>query len=1308
MSDGRKYTDKVYDTIEAGLERKYNLPVGGMKAIRTRGERSNADQVSPKGAATVYQIIPSTRRLFKNRYGVDAYTSKEAAAEVAALHLRDSMRRNNGDWTKAVAEYNGGTDQRNWNNSETRNYVSRVTGSALPQGATRDKDGKVILDPTIDMSQYDYDELKTLTPNEILDMRNSPRAKEPREPKVSKEQRIQQRLLDGKSLQEQRGGTVLDVREDVAEQKVTQREEAERASYTFTDRLSASVDKNWVLNQIVRGLDREAYPEDKNFHKEYMNNLEAMEGWTDSFDDRMRLRQANSLDEWGAVKQQILEERERDKIINSNGTGLAFDLGTAVADPVGWVATYGVGKLFQLGKVAQGVRTMAAEGAVTGLGFTAAIDFADDNQSFYDYAASAVIGAGMGAALSRFMRPSGAVDTSADDVAAAMAVKVRDDTNALVEEAKAKVGPDASEDTVLAEVKNLQDLRIKDQLEVSLADVGEENKFLTADEDAILLGDKKDRTAYINKSGLDGIDDAGERAIVAEITARAEQIVKNNPIDEAGLQGRLLKAVGQESTGLTMLRSKSPVMRALGLQLLEGTTGAGGRRRSAAMSQVVRERLYMRPMVEYESLFHQWRKGEGIGYTEAFLNPEIRGRFDREVFYEVIQREGRQKGWKASSNPAVARAADGWEDGMGLMAREQKHVGTLGANRLPENSVGYMRHVLDPRKIAHMFAKDNPTGLAERRTVEGILAKQFNSMNEYSYIDKATGEKIVKNFDPKFSRKLAKHYLESAWRRGNGAYDVPVNLHDSSAADIIEDALEAMKGLDGVEREAILGKFSRGGAGYTKGRLKIDLNASIGEGRKLGDLFRQDISGLYRSYARRASGEVALAQYGIFGSKGLKIMRQAAEYSGATKAELEALEQVAAEFLNQPFGKAVRLPSLDNLRIMTSAARLGGMGFTQVAEFGNGLAVLGVARVMSTIKSMPRMVKEVRALARGETVENPILDSIDTLGGHLGMDTYQMTRMFDLPDTEVQLYNDVNVGLFGRAVRAGSHMTAVMSGQRLIVSIQTRGMAEQIARKAIRYIREGKESKALLDMGFTPEVQASIRNNMDSIAKFDSKGELIELNLLAATEVDPSHIMAFRDSVERGAGQIIQRTYIGETGAWAHNDLLKSLLQFRTFSITSIEKQWGRNQKNYGALRSAVTLIGAMSFALPIHFARMNAQMLGMSEDKREEFMEKRMSGVALARATLNYASAAGLLGDFLDLSTAALAGSGLVDESVADALTGGGQGRQSTSGLVPSLGMADDILKGTVGGQYSKLVKLLPGSNLPYVGPIINGLTQE
>ena len=106
------------------MEQEYGLPRGLMAGIRTRGERSNADQVSEAGARSVYQFIPATRRLFMQRYGIDAWAGPEQAARAAALHLLESYRRH-GDWNRAITEYHGGPNPRNWG-PRTRAYSRRV------------------------------------------------------------------------------------------------------------------------------------------------------------------------------------------------------------------------------------------------------------------------------------------------------------------------------------------------------------------------------------------------------------------------------------------------------------------------------------------------------------------------------------------------------------------------------------------------------------------------------------------------------------------------------------------------------------------------------------------------------------------------------------------------------------------------------------------------------------------------------------------------------------------------------------------------------------------------------------------------------------------------------------------------------------------------------------------------------------------------------------------------------------------------------------------------------------------------------
>jgi len=121
----QKYTDPLYDALDADVTAKLGLPSGLLSKIRLNGERSNADQVSGKGAQSVYQVIPETRAALIKKYGVDPYESPEAAAMGAGYLLKESLQRNNGDVASAVGEYIGGIDRANWGKT-TRAYINRV------------------------------------------------------------------------------------------------------------------------------------------------------------------------------------------------------------------------------------------------------------------------------------------------------------------------------------------------------------------------------------------------------------------------------------------------------------------------------------------------------------------------------------------------------------------------------------------------------------------------------------------------------------------------------------------------------------------------------------------------------------------------------------------------------------------------------------------------------------------------------------------------------------------------------------------------------------------------------------------------------------------------------------------------------------------------------------------------------------------------------------------------------------------------------------------------------------------------------
>ena len=120
------YKDPYWSGIASKAEKKVGLPDGLLNNILTKGERSNADQTSEAGAKTPFQIIPQTRQAIIKKWGIDPYLSPDNAAEGAALLLKDSLKRNNGDVIAAIGEYHGGINRKNWG-QRTKDYISRVS-----------------------------------------------------------------------------------------------------------------------------------------------------------------------------------------------------------------------------------------------------------------------------------------------------------------------------------------------------------------------------------------------------------------------------------------------------------------------------------------------------------------------------------------------------------------------------------------------------------------------------------------------------------------------------------------------------------------------------------------------------------------------------------------------------------------------------------------------------------------------------------------------------------------------------------------------------------------------------------------------------------------------------------------------------------------------------------------------------------------------------------------------------------------------------------------------------------------------------
>lgn len=1107
--------------------------------------------------------------------------------------------------------------------------------------------------------------------------------------------------------------------------------EAKRESYGAWDRFAAGFENNSLSAALYRAIDRDHHEADPEWARHYADNSEELDKFAQNGTELATLRETTSRADYDQKMAQITAQRERQFIQYSGGTtsGVLWGLAGGIADPAGWVAGLGVGKAFQVagvgarayylsGRLAQAGASLAAEGALGNVAVTAGLDLSGEHMTTSDYGHAAAFGMALGAAFAP-LHLRGVRNAEIANTAALLKAGAEENLDKLRTRAVANIGEGASEGEVSLEMRRIDaddmmtqareamsvaedEHRLAPPLEAQVAHMemehlepqvmegpeGEKVKKPTILPDGFVTMDTALRDRIVDKYGLDAIPDEATRAVAAEHYARAERLVGDNPINKAALK-TILKAKNLESTSNTLLSSDNPLAQAWGISMLENGQGAAGRRATAAIEQNTRERTYLRVLAGYDNAFAMFRKGEGVGVMREVWTGDARKQFNRRVFAEIEARAG---GTSTETNGAVRQAADMLEKGYTLMGADARAAGIVGHARIAETSRGYQPHRISAGKVVELMGDK-----AKRRAVAAIIARQLQHPdNAYTVI--VDGAKVKRNWDKAFAEQFASKYLDDAARRAQGGWDIPVNIHDPMAAEVVMDTARAMN-LPAHQADQLLGKFSRGGASFTKQRLRLNLLEDIGEGTKLMDLFNQDGLSLYRSYSRRMSGEVALANRGIMGKKGVEVYRDALRAGGADNETLRAFDQTVAEFLNTPFGEANH-KYLDNVRVMTSVLRLGGMGFTQFGEYGNALATLGVGRTLESIGGFRRLANEVGQLSRGADSTNAILKDVDNWAGGAGVTEYHFTRLFDVPDNDIQPYNGETIGIGTRMVRGAGNLQAVLSGHRMITAVQVRGLAESMVRKAMEFVREGKSDAALLDAGISPTLQARLKANLDKVATFE--GDKLRGLELHAGDLTPEEKQEFLHAIFRSANQMIQHTFTGETGRWAHNGMLKLLTQFRSFGVISIEKQWGRNMNNHGALKSFAYLIGAMSFAAPITLARLHLRTLGMSRTEREDYLKKNLTLAQLGRATMSYASASGIAGDVLDVSNGFA--SGWVGQDFAEGVGVRGQGQGSIVNMVPALGALEDAWKASHGDPH-KILKLMPGGNLPFVQPVINGV---
>lgn len=794
------------------------------------------------------------------------------------------------------------------------------------------------------------------------------------------------------------------------------------------------------------------------------------------------------------------------------------------------------------------------------------------------------------------------------------------------------------------------------------------------------------------KHNLDiNISNETARALLAELAERSDRVVADNPVNPAALEV-FGKKIGAETNFTGLMSSKSNIAKAYAITMLEDTPGAlASRRATGALTKEMRERAYMQNMEpEFTSSAAAWRNARGGNKFTELFNQKHFTEFNRAVA-EAIER-GRLGQDLKDLDANVKHAMEQVRGVLHRAGQDQVYVGTVGSQRLENLLDGayYLPRVMRPEKVAALSPE-------ELRAYVNALSDNMVKNAEYS---------------KDFADELAVQYLERAKLRAQGGFDSPMSPMDLGGHGMLRDALEAM----GLSREEVLenlNKYTRGGAKHTKERIPLNLLTKFKVGdqeRSLMDLMDVNIPRLVRNYTSRVAGEVAAAKYGIMGEQGFKDIRRGMMAQGATASELEHFDQTAAQFLARPFGDR-RSKFADNLALLSRGINMGGASITQLGDYPNAIAALGVKKAFSGVPMLGKMLKDVRKLSKGGATTDEMLASMSKYGFDPGVHQYVIKGLHDT-NADFEAFGTSTLTTLDRMIRAGAQANYIASGHRALTAGMIRGFARDITEVALNMIEKGENTTALKDMGFTDDVVAAFKKDWSKAVKTNAEG-VREFDIDGITDTDAA--LKFMQAVHRGSTQIVQEPHIGENNRWVNDRYLRYLAQFRHFGLLSMEKQWKRNQINYGAAKSLGYILASMAFAVPIHVARTLVQSAGMSQEDREKYLDQRLSWMGMARATMNYSAATGILPDIMDVTASGL---GLP-------VTGGRWGAGSNSFLgtvVPAAGTLDEFWKagkgvGRVTGRIiqgqppqwgleaSHALHLLPGSRLPYLQGAINML---
>lgn len=601
-----------------------------------------------------------------------------------------------------------------------------------------------------------------------------------------------------------------------------------------------------------------------------------------------------------------------------------------------------------------------------------------------------------------------------------------------------------------------------------------------------------------------------------------------------------------------------------------------------------------------------------------------------------------------------------------------KRHGVRGAANIQDDP-SYVS-VVAKRADIDAFILAKPDNLDRLREVvaEGIVRKMRESkVDPFSTLFPVLAVQDIQQVRNRIATEIADQWIKNVGTNNEEMARASRSALSSAQLEQLVPRLAQDTGLNEQQIKSILFEFNPGEeandvpASFLKPRIDIDYTVSKqypdGQTVRIEDFLENDIEGIARRYIRKATGASAMAEVGRVAKERLglqeapstiddfvelaRVSQRARPDDGAD--DLARLEILFKKTYGYPTevpvtatGKAVVsslrfVRALTRFRVMTTLAA----SINQMTEYAPLIAKHGPSMVFRAVPAAREFINEVKS---GKPIAHGLMAMALRDGIGLGSVSERVNPVAPMAD------NTLVASGVSRAERAaGSLDRASMylsrGQQRLSLEMYVRDFQERVAfftaaqtwaDQALGRKAKIDNPKTLADMGLTKAQYDAINAHLEKHATASDIG-IDEPNLDKWTDAngkpDIRSQALYRQALLREAQFGINTGQSTLLPGWTDTTAGKMLSQLSTYGIQSYTTRFlpllrsPDEFKTYASLLS-MSVFGTMAYVTWTYMAS-----LGMEENERRRFLERRLSDSAIAKAAFSRASFSSLAPRFID-----------------------------------------------------------------------------